>query len=43
MADLSQIMWLGTMVVAFLVVAGFYYTLVREGGAFLKSLRSKVR
>lgn len=40
MVDLSQIAWLGTMIVAFLVVAGFYYTVIRKSGGFVKWLRS---
>ena len=43
MIDLSQTLWLGTMVAAFLVVAGFYYTVIRKSGGFLNWLRSDAR
>ncbi|WP_323677240.1 hypothetical protein [Halorubellus sp. PRR65] len=40
MIDLSQLPWMATMVVGFLVFAAFYYTIIKETGNLINWLRS---
>lgn len=40
MIDLSQLPWLATMIIGFLVFAAFYYTVIREAGNFINWFRS---